>query len=224
MTQAILQLIEATTWVAVFGAFLWGVASVALSPCHLASVPLLVGFLGRMQGQTLSHRQLATWTTVGVSASLLGVAGVSLVAGRILGDLWGIGPWLMVGLLLGAGLLLLGVFELPSLGQLRPERARPGPPGAIAAGGVLGVTLGPCTFAFFAPLVAFGTGPAQMPLKVATLLAFVSAHLLATWSAGLFGARVGGWLSGAGRFARPLKGLVGLVAIGIALDMIVQAP
>ncbi len=31
--------------VALFGAFLWGVISILLSPCHLASIPLLIGFL-----------------------------------------------------------------------------------------------------------------------------------------------------------------------------------
>ena len=31
--------------VALLGAFLWGVISILLSPCHLASIPLLIGFL-----------------------------------------------------------------------------------------------------------------------------------------------------------------------------------
>ena len=29
------------------GAFLWGVASILLSPCHLAGVPLVVAYTGR---------------------------------------------------------------------------------------------------------------------------------------------------------------------------------
>ena len=224
MTEAILGLVETTTWLAVLGAFLWGLASVLLSPCHLASVPLLVGFLSRLEGQTLGSRGLAVWVTAGVSVSLVVVAGVSLVAGRILGDLWGVGPWLMIAFLVIAGLVLLEAVELPSLGQLRPERVRAGAAGAATAGGVLGVTLGPCTFAFFAPLLAFGAGTAPLALKVTTLGAFVLAHLLATWTAGVLGARVGGWISRGGRVARVAKGVVGLAAIGLAADMILNAP
>lgn len=199
-------------------------ASVLLSPCHLASLPLLVGFLSKVEGQRLHHRGLALWVTVGVSLSLLVVATISLLAGRILGDLWGVGPWLMIAFLIFAGLLLLDAFEVPTLGRLRPERARAGAAGASAAGGVLGLTLGPCTFGFFAPLLAFGAGPATLSLRALTLGAFVVAHLAATWGVGLVGARVSGWLQGCGRLARLAKGAVGVAAIAFALEMIVSAP
>ncbi len=224
MIETILGWLEASSGLAVLGAALWGLASVLLSPCHLASLPLLVGFLGRLDGQPLGPRGLAAWVTAGVSASLLVVAGVSLAAGRILGDLWGVGPWLMIAFLILAGLVLLEAVDLPSVGQLRPERARAGALGAATAGGVLGVTLGPCTFGFFAPLLAFGAGSAPWALKATTLGVFVAAHLAATFTAGVLGARVGGWLSQGGRVARVAKGLVGLGAIAVALEMIVNGP
>ena len=224
MIESILGLVETTTWLAVVGAFFWGIASIVLSPCHLASIPLLVGFLGRVDGQVMNNRTLSLWVTVGVSASLIAVAGVSLAAGRILGDLWGIGPWLMVALLILAGLVLLEAIDLPALGQLRPDRARSGAGGAVAAGGVLGLTLGPCTFGFFAPLIAFGAGSASLELRVSALAAFVVAHLLGAWTAGVVGARVGSWIQRGGPIARVAKGVAGVVAIAIAVDMIIEAP
>lgn len=33
------------TGVAALGCFLWGVVSVALSPCHMASIPLIVSYV-----------------------------------------------------------------------------------------------------------------------------------------------------------------------------------
>ncbi len=224
MIESLLQTLERASWLAPAAALLWGLASVLLSPCHLTSVPLLVGFLGRVKGQPLTERALAAWVTVGVSLSLVVLAGVSLLAGRILGDLWGMGPWLMVIFLLLAGLYLLGAFELPTFAQLRPERARAGMGGAVAAGGVLGLTLGPCTFSFFTPLLAFGMGSASLALKVVTILSFVAAHLSATWGAGLLGARFGGLLSGSGRFARFIKALVGVTCIALALELIMTTP
>ncbi len=224
MTEFILRLVETSTWLAVLGAFLWGLASILLSPCHLASIPLLVGFLGRMEGQTLGEKRLAFWVTVGVSLSLVLVGAISFAAGLILGDLWGIGSWIMVAFLLIGGLILLDAISLPSLGQLRPDRARTGAAGATAAGGVLGTTLGPCTFGFFAPLLAFGAGPAPLGLRVTALAAFIGAHLVATWTAGVFGARVGGWMQRGGRLAKVTKGLVGVGAIALAIDMIINTP
>ena len=42
---------EASIGIAIGAAFLWGVCSVVLSPCHVASVPLAIGYVngkGRM--------------------------------------------------------------------------------------------------------------------------------------------------------------------------------
>ncbi len=33
------------TWLAAAGCFLWGMVSVIFSPCHLASIPLVVGYV-----------------------------------------------------------------------------------------------------------------------------------------------------------------------------------
>lgn len=224
MTETILTLVEESTWLAVPGAFLWGLASIFLSPCHLTSLPLLVGFLGRVEGQSLRTRALSLWVTLGVSLSLVVVAAVSLAAGRILGDLWGVGPWLMILFLLLVGLVLLEAVEIPALGQLRPEKARAGRAGALATGGVLGVTLGPCTFGFFAPLLAFGAGAAPWGLRAATLGAFVVAHFAAAWAAGVLGGRVGDWMRRGGRVAEVLKKSMGVGAIAVALEMIVYGP
>lgn len=224
MTEAILGLVETHTWLAALGALLWGVASVLLSPCHLTGAPLLVGFLGQLKGQALRAPLISLWVTLGSSAGLVVVAALSLAAGRILGDLWGVGPWLMIAFLLLTGLLLLGAFELPSLGRLRPERARTGATGAATAGAVLGLSLGPCTFGFFAPLLAFGAGTAPLWLKIATLGTFVLAHLASTWLAGVLGARVAGWIRRGGRAAEVAKGAVGVAAILIALEMILHQP
>ncbi len=41
------QLIESTLIIAFFGAFLWGILSILLSPCHLSSIPLIIGFISQ---------------------------------------------------------------------------------------------------------------------------------------------------------------------------------
>ena len=34
-----------TPLIAITGSFVWGILSILLSPCHLASIPLIVGFI-----------------------------------------------------------------------------------------------------------------------------------------------------------------------------------
>jgi len=37
--------VESTPLIAIGAAFIWGMLSIILSPCHLSSIPLLVGFI-----------------------------------------------------------------------------------------------------------------------------------------------------------------------------------
>lgn len=56
MLRAILEwlygLVGGSPLVAVAGAFLWGVLSILLSPCHLTSIPLIVGFISGQEVTT----------------------------------------------------------------------------------------------------------------------------------------------------------------------------
>ena len=52
--------------VALVGALLWGVASILLSPCHLAGVPLVVAYTG--QSTALSSWRAASLSTISPSA------------------------------------------------------------------------------------------------------------------------------------------------------------
>ena len=73
---------------AVLGSFLWGMVSVLFSPCHLASIPLMVAYVA---GQ---EKAVNPWQAVGYSAAFsiglfitiaaIGVACALL--GRMLGD------------------------------------------------------------------------------------------------------------------------------------------
>ena len=51
LLSALGRAVEGTPLVAAGAALVWGVLSIVLSPCHLASIPLIVGFIdgqGRM--------------------------------------------------------------------------------------------------------------------------------------------------------------------------------
>jgi cytochrome c-type biogenesis protein len=151
---ALSHAIESTAPWALAAAFAWGVLSVILSPCHLASIPLIVAYIG--QQRVTSVRRAFTISTLFASGILLtiGVIGaITASLGRMLGDVGAIVNYVLALILVLLGLHFLGVVPLPwsSGPQASPRR---GSLGAFLLGLVFGIGVGPCTFAYMAPMLA----------------------------------------------------------------------
>jgi cytochrome c-type biogenesis protein len=160
-------------------AFAWGILSILLSPCHLASLPLIIGFVS---GQKRSHAGYAFTISLlfalGILVSIAIVGAVTATAGRIMGDLGQWGNRVVAVILLVVGLQLLDVIPAPWQAPDRSQSRASGPWGAFALGLVFGLALGPCTFAFLAPVlgVAFKTA-GQSPIRAFMLIsAFALGH------------------------------------------------
>ncbi len=218
--------LEQEPLIALLAALGWGLASVALSPCHLMTVPLAVAFVrGGPQVEQSEARSTLGLSVVFALATLVCLAligGVTLASGRIAGDIWGIAPWLAAALLLFAGLLMLGVIDLPGL-RLDQDKVPRGYRGAAIVGGTVGLTLGPCTFAFMAPVIGVAIAT-SLGAAVTLFLAFSLGHTIGVVVAGVLGARVGVWISRGGRAAGVVKSTLGVLLIGTAITMIATAP
>jgi len=147
--------VEGTPLVAGSAAFAWGVLSIVLSPCHLASIPLIVGFIDE-QGRISTRRAflIALLFSIGilVTIGLVGVA--TAAAGRMMGDVGKFGNYLVALVFFLVGLHLLGVIPMPFSGPGQVNMKRKGLLAAFILGLVFGVALGPCTFAYMAPMLA----------------------------------------------------------------------
>ncbi|HOW98406.1 MAG TPA: cytochrome c biogenesis protein CcdA [Kiritimatiellia bacterium] len=147
--------IEGNPAVAVAAALAWGILSILLSPCHLASIPLIIGFIDE-QGSISTRR--AFWIALLFSAgilvtiALIGVA--TALAGRMLGDVGEYGNYVVAVIFFIVGLHLLDVIPLNFGGPGRVNMKRRGLLASFILGLVFGVALGPCTFAFMAPMLA----------------------------------------------------------------------
>ena len=152
---ALNRAVEGSPAIALGAAFVWGVLSIVLSPCHLASIPLIIAFING-QGAGASARRAAVLSLLFALGILLTIGAIGLItaaAGRIAGD---IGPWasyLVAVIFFIVGLHLLGVIPIPwsAPGQIGMQRK--GPIAALLLGLVFGIALGPCTFAFMAPML-----------------------------------------------------------------------
>ncbi len=165
-------------FVALTGAFLWGVISILLSPCHLASVPLLIGFL-TSQAKSGSKRvfQLSLCFSLGILASIVLIGLITASAGRLLGDLGRIGNAAVALVFLLFGLYLMDLLPLRWSLPGMPAQLR-GAPGALAFGLLFGIGLGPCTFAFLAPVlgVVFARAGSDPGGALGLLCAFALGH------------------------------------------------
>ncbi len=179
-------------WLAVVAAAGWGVASLVLSPCHLASIPLIVGFIAERKDTT--SRQAfgyALLFALGILLSIAAVGGATAAAGRMLGD---VGPWanyVVAAVLLLVGLHLLEILHLPWDRGLSLPRFQ-GKAAALLLGLIFGVALGPCTFAYLAPVlgVIFGVARTQPGFAVLLLLAYGIGHCVLIVAAGVSAEKV----------------------------------
>ncbi|MBI2929609.1 MAG: cytochrome C biogenesis protein [Verrucomicrobia bacterium] len=192
MEQLFTQLsraIEATPSIAVSAAYVWGVLSILLSPCHLASIPLIIGFISGQSGVTTRRAfWLATLFAVGILITIAAIGLLTAAAGRMLGDVGAWGNYLVAMIFFAVGLHLLDVIPLPFSGPSRVGLKARGLLAALALGLLFGVALGPCTFAYMAPMLAVTFKLAQTAwLYGATLLlAYGAGHCSVIVVAGTF--------------------------------------
>lgn len=183
-------ILRASPLLALAGAFLWGILSILLSPCHLASIPLIIGFIDE-QGR-MSTRRAFLLSLLFSSGNLITIALVGVVTGllgRIAGDVGLWGKYLVAGVLFLVGLHLLGIIPLPFMNQSgQPNFKKKGLAAAFLLGLIFGIALGPCTFAFMAPVLgaAFSLGTADLPLAAALVVAYAVGHVLVIILAGTF--------------------------------------
>ena len=147
--------VEGTPAIALAAAFVWGILSIALSPCHLASIPLVIGFIDE-QGRISTKRAflISTLFAVGILITIGAIGAITAAAGRMMGDVGAYGNYIVAVIFFIVGLLLLDVIPMPWSGPGQVRLKRKGMLAAFILGLVFGIALGPCTFAYMAPILA----------------------------------------------------------------------
>lgn len=181
--------VEGAPAIALGASVLWGILSIVLSPCHLASIPLIVGFIDE-QGRISTRRAftISVLFSVGILVTIAAVGAGTAAAGRMVGDVGRWGNYVVAVVFLLVGLHLLGVVPMPWSGPGGVRMKRRGGPAAFLLGLVFGVALGPCTFAYMAPMlgVALRTATTNATYGGALLLAYGVGHCSVIVLAGTF--------------------------------------
>lgn len=223
--------IASGTTIATLGCFLWGIISAVFSPCHLASIPLIVAYVGG-QERAIDPRQAGIYSAAFTAGLFITIALIGIICallGRMLGDVGNYWQILIGGILIWVALGMLGVEKCSMSGSLLYRLNFKGLSGAFMLGLAYGVLSGSCTFGFIAPILAIITVQQKVATGILFILLFATGHCLPIVVAGSSTAVVrklienSAW-QGAGSWFRKGAGtLIGLLGIYFVISPFVGA-
>jgi cytochrome c-type biogenesis protein len=166
-------------WIAAFASFGWGVLSILLSPCHLSSIPLVIGYI-TSQGKISLKRTfyISLIFAIGILITIAAIGIITASLGRLMGDVGTTGNYFVAGIFFLVGLYLLDIIKLDwNAAGLRRTNTK-GLLAALILGLLFGIALGPCTFAYMAPVlgIVFQTAQTSFASASVLLLAFGLGH------------------------------------------------
>ena len=178
--------------IAALGCFLWGMVSVAFSPCHMASIPLIVSYVAG-QDKALKAKDAAWYAVVFSIGLFISIAMVGIICsllGRMLGE---VGPYwtILVGaILIWVALDMWGVSRCSMSGSLMGRIKIKGMLGAFVLGLAYGILSGSCTFGFIAPILAIITIQQKILIGIVYIVLFGIGHCIPIAVAGSSTAKV----------------------------------
>lgn len=176
-----------TFGIALLASLGWGVISILLSPCHLSSIPLVVGYISS-QGQEGVKRSysISLVFAIGILITIGSIGAITASLGRMMGDVGVWGNVFVAGVFFVVGLYLMDVVRFSWGGIVPRTSIARGWKGALLLGLVFGIGLGPCTFAYMAPVlgVAFSVSATSIFQAISLVAAFGVGHCAVIVGAG----------------------------------------
>ncbi len=172
---------------ALLASFAWGILSILLSPCHLSSIPLVIGYISS-QGQEGARRSysISLVFAVGILITIALIGVITAAAGRMMGVVGVWGNIIVAGVFFIVGLYLMDIIKVSWNGIIPQTSLARGWKGALLLGLIFGAGLGPCTFAYMAPVlgVVFSVASANPVQGLSLIAAFGIGHCAVIVGAG----------------------------------------
>jgi cytochrome c biogenesis protein CcdA len=219
LSESIPAIVQGQPVIAFGAAFLGGLMSSA-NPCVLATIPLVIGYVGGYSGGDRRKAFLYSLSfIIGLSANftLLGVAASAM--GSLMGSL---GLWMYVfvaAVAIAMGLSLMGLFEVPALvkSDIRPKTK--GLAGAFMLGFIFGVVSSPCATPVLAVIIAYVASEGRVVYGGSLLFVYALGHCVLIFAAGVSVGFVNGFINSKGlvRASGYLKKASGALLVGVGL-------
>lgn len=185
-------------YIALLGSFGWGVLSIILSPCHLSSIPLIIGYITSRGINSVKNSFLVSFVfSLGIFITIAVIGLITASLGRLIGDVGATTNIIIAAVFFVIGLYLLDIIKLDWNKISIKETKAKGLLAAFILGLIFGIGVGPCTFAYMAPVLGVVFETAQTSYFTATMLlfAFGIGHCLLIVLAGIFTGKVQSYLN-----------------------------
>lgn len=223
LLENIQSLVQNNHSLAFLAVFAGGLISAA-SPCVLAAIPLIIGYVGGYSGG--DNKKAAVYSLVfilglSITFTLLGAAASAM--GQFLSF---VGQWLSIGLAVIAvtmGLQLMGLISIPLPFQKTHQVKSRGLWGAFLLGLLTGTVSSPCATPVLAVILAYVTTQGNIMYGGSLLFVYAVGHCALIFIAGLSIGLTQSIVSSKGmknfsRYSKRFSGAI-LVAIGIYIGI-----
>ena len=213
------ELIQTQGWLAFPACFLGGVISSA-SPCVLAMIPLVIGYVGGYsEGSQKRAIQYSVVFTIGLTITFTVLGVIAGAMGRLFGDVGSFWNYVLPLVAILLGLYLLGVFNFSIGISQRFLPKRKALLGALLMGLFFGIVASPCATPVLAVILTFAVTKQEIVYSGGLLLAYALGHWVLVLGAGIsagFAQRVLA-SKGISNFSTYSKKAGGVILIGVGL-------
>ena len=169
---------------AYLGVFLGGIIS-SSSPCVLATIPLVIGYVGGYSEGDRRKALLYSLTFIlGLSLTFTVLGAIASVIGGLFGMINRTWYFVVGGIAVAIGLQLVGVYELnlPIPGYIQPKQR--GLLGAFLLGLVFGIISSPCATPILALILTFVATKGEVAYGTSLLFVYALGHCVLIFVAG----------------------------------------
>ena len=169
---------------AYLGVFVGGILS-SSSPCVLATIPLVIGYVGGYSGGDRRKALLYSLTFIlGLSLTFTVLGAIASMIGGLFGMISRTWYFIVGGIAVAVGLQLVGLYEfnLPTPGHLQPKQK--GLLGAFILGLIFGIVSSPCATPILALILTFVAAKGEIAYGTSLLFMYALGHCALIFLAG----------------------------------------
>ena len=218
------EIIQNQSWLAFPICFLGGIVSSA-SPCVLAMIPLVIGYVGGYaEGSRKKAVQYSLVFTLGLTITFTILGIIAGAMGKLFGDVGSFWNYVLPPMAILLGLQLLGAFNFIKFNTGISQRFLPKRKallGALLMGLFFGIIASPCATPVLAVILTFAATKKDIAYSGGLLLAYALGHWMLVLGAGIstaFAQRVleSKGLSNFSDYSKKAGGVI-LIGVGIYL-------
>ncbi|MEJ5329450.1 MAG: cytochrome c biogenesis protein CcdA [Desulfobaccales bacterium] len=224
LSDSLGQVLLTRPWLAYGASYLGGVIATA-SPCILASIPLIIGFVGGYARDSRSQAFLFSLTfVVGLAVVMSGLGALAALMGTLLGDIGTYWYFIVAAILMLMGLQLTGVLKLNLGGNSRRVFSRrTGLLGALVLGMLFGLVLSPCASPVLAVILTLAAVQGQVAYGSTLLFTYALGQGTLIILAGTFTGVINAFLQSRGaRAGAAMQQVAGLLIFAAGVYVLIQ--